>query len=188
MDNKVLIISAPSGAGKSTLISHLLMQFSNLEFSISATSRSPRGAEIDGQDYYFLSQDEFTKRVSNGDFIEWEEVYNGRCYGTLKAEVERIWAKNNVVVFDVDVVGGTNIKKLFPNNSLSVFIDPPSVEHLRERLIGRDTDSLEEINKRIFKAEKELEFRPNFDIVIVNDDLSKAKEEIENVVAKFIDE
>lgn len=186
--NKVLIISAPSGAGKSTLISHLLLQFGNLEFSISATSRPARGAEVSGKDYYFISHDEFKQRVAAGEFLEWEEVYNGRCYGTLNSEIERIWAKGNIVVFDVDVVGGTTIKKLFPNNSLSVFIDPPSIEHLKARLVGRGTDSEQEIEKRIAKAERELEYKKFFDVVVVNDDLERAKTEITNVVQKFINE
>lgn len=186
--NKVLIISAPSGAGKSTLISHLLCEFDNLEFSISATSRPARGEEVSGKDYYFISQQEFKQRVEAGEFLEWEEVYNGRCYGTLNSEIDRIWSKSNIVVFDVDVVGGTNIKKLFPDNSLSVFIDPPSIEHLKARLIGRGTDSESEIAKRIAKAEKELEYKRFFDVVIVNDNLDKAKAEIVNVVQKFINE
>lgn len=188
MANKVLIISAPSGAGKSTLISYLISNFSNLEFSISATSRPLRGSEVNGKDYYFITEENFKEKVSNDEFLEWEEVYNGRCYGTLKAEIERIWEKNNIVIFDVDVVGGTNIKKLFPDNSLSIFINPPSIEHLRERLIKRDTDSCEEITKRILKAEKELEFIPLFDIVIVNDNLNVAKKDITDIVTKFINE
>lgn len=186
MNNKVLIISAPSGAGKSTLISYLLSKFPTLEFSISATSRAPRGKEIDGKDYYFISNDEFSKRVANGEFLEWEEVYRGRCYGTLRSEIERIWKDGNVVVFDVDVVGGTTIKKLFPDNSLSVFINPPSVEHLRNRLISRGTDSEQEIARRVEKAEQELQYKGEFDVVIINDELQKAQQEIETVVRNFI--
>ncbi|MEG0499881.1 MAG: guanylate kinase [Rikenellaceae bacterium] len=183
---KVLIISAPSGAGKSTLISYLLSKFDNLEFSISATSRSPRGQEVDGRDYYFISREEFADRVSKGEFLEWEEVYNGSCYGTLRSEIERIWNRGNIVVFDVDVVGGTNLKRLLPDNSLSIFIDPPSVEHLRRRLIGRGTDDEQAIEKRLAKAEKELTYKGEFDVAIVNDDLTKAEQEIEETVKKFI--
>lgn len=186
--HKVLIISAPSGAGKSTLISYLLSKFDHLEFSVSATSRAPRGSEVDGKDYYFLSREEFAVRVARDEFLEWEEVYNGSCYGTLRSEIERIWQRGNVVVFDVDVVGGTNIKRLLPEHSLSVFIDPPSVEHLRKRLQGRGTDNELEIAKRIAKAEKELSYRDRFDVVIVNDDLQTAQNEIENVVKNFINE
>lgn len=187
MNNKVLIVSAPSGAGKSTLISYLLSKFPNLEFSISATSRAPRGSERDGADYYFISNDEFSRRVAKGEFLEWEEVYKGRCYGTLRSEIERIWRAGNVVVFDVDVVGGTNIKRLFPENSLSIFIDPPSIEHLRNRLISRRTDSEQEIARRVAKAEQELQYKGDFDVVIVNDDLQKAEQEIEMVVKDFVD-
>lgn len=182
----MLIISAPSGAGKSTLISYLLSKFNNLEFSISATSRSLRGDEVNGKDYYFISREEFAARVANDEFLEWEEVYNGSCYGTLRSEIERIWKAGNIVVFDVDVVGGTNIKKLLPENSLSIFIDPPSIKHLHARLVGRSTDSHEEINKRIAKAEKELIYKDDFDVVIINDDLETAKLEIEKVVENFL--
>lgn len=183
---KVLIISAPSGAGKSTLISYLLSKFDNLEFSISATSRAPRGKEVSGKDYYFISCEEFATRIAKGEFLEWEEVYNGSCYGTLRSEIERIWERGNIVVFDVDVVGGTNLKRLLPDDSLSIFIDPPSVEHLRNRLIGRGTDNAQEIEKRVAKAERELSYKGEFDVTIVNDDLTKAEQEIEKIVRNFI--
>lgn len=186
MENKVLIISAPSGSGKSTLISYLLSTYNNLKFSISATSRPPRGSEVDGEDYYFISREAFLSRVAQNEFLEWEEVYNGSCYGTLRSEIERIWADGNIVVFDVDVVGGINIKKLLPDNSLSIFIDPPSIEHLRERLKGRGTDSDEAIEKRIGKAEMELGYKEQFDVVVINDDLERAKSEIARIVGEFI--
>lgn len=188
MKKKVLIISAPSGSGKSTLINHLLSVFPNLEFAISATSRSPRGEEVNGKDYYFISKDEFMSRVANDEFLEWEEVYNGSCYGTLNSEIERIASAGKVVIFDVDVVGGLNIKKLLPENSKSIFINPPSVEHLKERLKGRGTDSEEAIAKRIAKAERELAYQSKFDVVMVNDNLDIAKKEIEAIVKGFINE
>lgn len=183
---KVLIFSAPSGAGKTTLVRHLLDQFSNLEFSISATSRQPRGAEIDGRDYYFLSAEDFEQRVERGEFIEWEEVYTETYYGTLRSEIERIWDKGNVAVFDVDVVGGVNIKRLFGDSALSVFVMPPSVDELRVRLLNRSTDSLAEIDKRVAKAALEIEYAAKFDRVIINDQLSEAQRQAELEVAKFL--
>ena len=156
MNNKVLIFSAPSGAGKSTIVNHLLEVFPSLEFSVSATSRAPRGDERNGREYYFLSAEEFASRVASGDFIEWEEVYSGSCYGTLKSELDRIWAEGHVVVFDIDVQGGLNIKKLFGEQALSVFIMPPSVDELRRRLEGRGTDTPEAIERRVAKAESEM--------------------------------
>ncbi len=186
MEGKVLIISAPSGAGKSTLINHLLERFTNLEFSISATSRSPRGSEVDGKDYYFISNDEFKKKVERGEFLEWEEVYNGTCYGTLNSELKRIWSSGNVAIFDIDVVGGTNVKGLLPHNSLSIFINPPSIDILRERLQGRATDKPEEIQKRVDKAVIELGYKDRFDEVILNDNLEEAKSKIESIVNSYI--
>lgn len=183
---KVLIFSAPSGAGKTTLVRHLLDQFPNLEFSISATSRQPRGAEIDGRDYYFLSAEDFEQRVERGEFIEWEEVYTGTYYGTLRSEIERIWDKGNVAVFDVDVVGGVNIKRLFGDSALSVFVMPPSVEELRVRLLNRSTDSLAEIDKRVAKAASEIEYATKFDRVIINDRLSEAQHQAELEITKFL--
>lgn len=187
MDGKLIIFSAPSGSGKSTIINYLLEQGLNLKFSISATSRAPRGEEKDGVEYYFLSPEDFRKRIAAGDFLEYEEVYTDKFYGTLKSEVERIFKEGNNVIFDVDVVGGCNIKKYYGNRALSVFIQPPSVEELRRRLVGRNTDSPEVIESRLAKAEYELGFAKQFDVVIVNDDLDKAKEETLRTVRNFLD-
>lgn len=185
----ILIFSAPSGSGKSTVVNYLLERYHFLEFSVSATSRSPRGNEQNGKEYFFLSVEEFRSKIESGDFIEYEEVYEGVYYGTLKSEVERIWARNGVVVFDVDVVGGVNLKKIFGKQALSVFIQPPSVKTLKERLIARGTDDLVSIEKRVAKAEVELTFRSKFDIVLVNDRLEECLEEsvklIENNFAKY---
>lgn len=185
-NNKVIIFCAPSGSGKSTIVRHLLQKFPFLEFSISATSRKPRGEEIDGRHYYFLSQNEFEEHIKNNDFVEYEEVYSGYYYGTLKSEVERIWAKGHVIVFDIDVKGGINIKTLYGNNALSVFVQPPSIEELKNRLIGRGTDSESDIERRIAKAEEELSYKDRFDVVLVNDNLETAFEEAEALVQKFI--
>lgn len=187
MDGKLIIFSAPSGSGKSTIINYLLEQGLKLKFSISATSRAPRGEEKDGVEYYFLSPEDFRKRIAAGDFLEYEEVYTDKFYGTLKSEVERIFKEGNNVIFDVDVVGGCNIKKFYGNRALSVFIQPPSVEELRRRLVGRNTDSPEVIESRLAKAEYELGFAKQFDVVIVNDDLDKAKEETLRTVRNFLD-
>ncbi len=184
--NKVLIFSAPSGAGKSTVVAHLLKVFPNLEFSISATSRLPRGQEEDGVHYHFLSPDEFRQKIDSDDFIEWEEVYQGTHYGTLRSEVERIWAKGNVVVFDIDVVGGVNLKKIFGDKALSIFVQPPSIEELRRRLVSRATDSAEAIEKRVGKAASEIEFAPKFDTILINDKLELALSECESIVRDFI--
>lgn len=183
---KVLIFSAPSGSGKTTIVKHLLKHFPELEFSISATSRAPRGEEKDGVDYYFMDAAEFMARVEQGEFVEWEEVYKGTCYGTLRAEIDRIWDRGHVVVFDVDVVGALNIKKLFGDQALSVFIMPPSVEALRARLEGRGTDTPEAIERRLAKAEQEIEYAPKFDRVIINDNLETAYEEAVQVVGAFL--
>ncbi len=183
---KVLIFSAPSGSGKTTIVRHLLERFPELEFSISATSRAPRGAERDGVDYYFLDDAEFRARVEQVEFVEWEEVYAGTCYGTLRAEIDRIWDREHVVVFDVDVVGALNIKKLFGDQALSIFIMPPSVEVLRARLEGRGTDSPEAIERRLAKAEQEIAYASKFDRVIVNDDLETAYAEARRVVGDFL--
>ncbi|NDV58998.1 guanylate kinase [Bacteroides sp. 519] len=183
---KVLIFSAPSGSGKSTLINYLLTQNLNLAFSISATSRAPRGEEVHGKEYYFLTPDEFKTRIEDGHFLEHEEVYENCFYGTLKAPVEDLLQEGKNVVFDVDVIGGVNIKKHFGNRALAIFVQPPSVEELRKRLTGRGTDTPEVIEKRIRKAEFELGFANQFDAIIVNDDLEKAKAEILKVVKEFI--
>lgn len=183
---KLIIFSAPSGSGKSTIINHLLTQDLNLAFSISATSRPPRGTEQNGVEYFFLTPEEFKQRIANNEFLEYEEVYENRFYGTLKAQVEKQLEAGQNVVFDVDVVGGCNIKKYYGNRALSVFIQPPSVEELRKRLEGRGTDAPEVIESRIAKAEFELGFADKFDTLIVNDDLEKAKAETEKVIRNFI--
>lgn len=184
--SKLIIFSAPSGSGKSTIINYLLSQNLGLEFSISATSRPPRGSEQHGTEYYFLSPDEFRERIARNEFLEYEEVYPDRFYGTLKSEVDRIAAKGHCVIFDVDVVGGCNIKEYYKKNALSIFVEPPSIEELRSRLNGRGTDSPEVIEDRIAKAEFELAFAPKFDVVIVNDDLEKAKTEALTVIKDFL--
>lgn len=187
MDNKVIIFSAPSGSGKSTIISHCMGIFPRLAFSISAASRAPRGQERDGVEYYFLSVDEFRRRIENGDFVEWEQVYPGSYYGTLKSEVERIWAEEKVIVFDVDVVGGYNLKKYFGDRAMSVFIQAPSVEELRRRLVGRNTDTPEAIARRVAKAATEIEFAAGkFDKTIINDSLDKAFADAEGLIKEYL--
>lgn len=183
---KVIIFSAPSGSGKTTIVHRLLERYPQLEFSISATSRAPRGAERDGVDYYFLSQEAFAAAVAEGRFVEWEEVYKGTCYGTLRSEVERIWQKGHVIVFDVDVLGGINLKRIFGQDACSVFIMPPSVEELRRRLEGRGTDSPEAIDRRVAKAEFELTKAPEFDHTVINDRLDDAVEETCAILDAFI--
>ena len=187
MDNKVIIFSAPSGAGKSTIVNHLLGIHPELEFSISATSRAPRGQEQHGVEYYFFSADEFRQMIAEDKFVEYEEVYAGSFYGTLRSEVERIWAKGHAIVFDIDVQGGVNLKRIFGDQALSVFIQAPSVEILRERLIGRQTDTMEAIERRVAKAASEMEFAAGkFDYVLVNDDLAIAKAEAEKIIGEFL--
>lgn len=183
---KLVIFSAPSGSGKTTIVRELLKRFDCFEFSISATSRNPRGQEQNGVDYYFLSNEEFRARVERDEFVEWEEVYQGTCYGTLKSEMERIWAKGNIILFDVDVMGGINLKRIFGDDACSVFIMPPSVEELERRLRGRGTDSEEVILKRIAKAEFELSKSSEFDHVVINDDLEVAVAEVVNIISNFI--
>jgi len=187
MNGKIIIFSAPSGSGKSTIVNHLVKKFPELSFSISATSRAARGNEMNGIDYYFMDTPSFQKKISNGAFIEWEEVYDGTFYGTLKSEVERIISDNKVAVFDVDVVGGINIKKQFGDKALALFIKPPSLQILEERLKKRGTDTEETIKKRMSKAEKELGYAQFFDKIIVNDNLEDACHEAEITVRKFID-
>ncbi len=183
---KLIIFSAPSGSGKTTIVHHLMGLVDGLEFSISATSRAPRGVEQNGKDYYFLSGEEFDKRIAEDAFVEWEEVYAGTKYGTLRSEMERIWAKGHTILFDVDVKGGVRLKEIFGSDALSVFIMPPSVEELRNRLIGRATDSPEKIEQRIAKADEELSYADRFDRVIVNDDLEVAVGEVRRIVEEFI--
>lgn len=187
MANKVIIFSAPSGAGKSTIVNHLLGLHKELEFSISATSRAPRGQEQHGREYYFFSTDEFRRMISENLFVEFEEVYPGSFYGTLKSEVERIWAKGHAIVFDIDVQGGVNLKRIFGEQALSVLIQAPSVEVLRERLVGRGTDTEEAIERRLAKAASEMEFAAGkFDYTLINDDLETAKAEAEKVIEEFL--
>jgi guanylate kinase len=186
MVGKLIIFSAPSGAGKSTLVQHLLGCGFDMEFSISATSRSPRGTERDGVEYYFLTPEKFRQKIENQEFLEYEEVYPNCYYGTLRSEIERITSQGKNIVFDVDVVGGLNIKENYGNRALALFIAPPSIEVLHERLHNRGTDSAEMIEKRIGKADFEMTFAPNFDLVIVNDDLDKAKEEAEKSIREFL--
>ena len=183
---KLVIFSAPSGSGKTTIVKELLKRFDCFEFSISATSRQPRGQEQNGIDYHFMTNEEFKSRVERGEFVEWEEVYAGTCYGTLKSEMERIWAKGNVIIFDVDVMGGINLKRLFGENACSVFIMPPSVEELERRLRGRGTDAEEVIMKRIAKAEFELSKASEFDYTVVNDVLEDAVEQTVAIISQFL--
>ena len=187
MSNKVIIFSAPSGAGKSTVVNHLLGLHPELEFSISATSRAPRGQEQHGVEYYFFTADEFRQMISEEKFVEYEEVYAGSFYGTLKSEVERIWAKGHTIIFDIDVQGGVNLKRIFGDQAFSVFIQAPSVEILRERLVGRGTDTDEAIERRVAKAASEMEFAAGkFDYTLINDDLTTALAEAEKVVGDFL--
>ena len=185
MQRKVIIFSAPSGSGKSTVVNHLLAKCPMLELSVSATSRPPRGSEQDGVEYYFLTNEEFERRIANNEFVEYEQVYVGRYYGTLKSELERIWAKGHIIAFDVDVKGGVNLKKIFGDDALSVFIQAPSVEVLRERLIKRGTDSAEAIEERVAKASEEMQYAPQFDYVLVNDKLDVCLKEAEGLLDKY---
>jgi guanylate kinase len=184
--NKCIIFSAPSGAGKTTIVRRLLAEGLPLEFSISAATREKRGTEIDGEDYYFLSVKEFKNKIGNGDFVEWEEVYEDHFYGTLKSEIERIWKSGKAVIYDVDVVGGINLKKHFGENALSIFVMPPSMKVLEERLKGRGTDSPERIEKRLAKAKQELITADQFDYVVLNDELEKAVGAANLIVKKFL--
>ena len=186
---KCIVLSAPSGSGKTTIAKHLLAQENlNLAFSVSATSRPPRGQEVEGKDYYFLSETAFKAKIAEGVFAEYEEVYPGMFYGTLKSELDRIWALGKNVVFDIDVVGGLNIKKQFSNNTLSIFIKPPSTEALAKRLRQRDTDSTDKIAMRLEKANAEMARANEFDVVVVNDNLETAKSETEEHICNFLKE
>lgn len=186
MKGKLIIFSAPSGAGKTTLVRHLLEQNLGLEFSVSATSRQPRQGEINGKDYYFISEEAFREKIANNEFLEWEEVYSGIFYGTLKREVERIRNAGKHVIFDVDVVGGVNIKNYYGRDALAVFVKPPSVDELRTRLENRSTETKDKINMRIAKAEHELTYESRFDAVVVNDNVEEAKKRTEWLVSDFI--
>lgn len=186
MTGKVIIFSAPSGSGKSTVVHHLMETFDCFELSISATSRAPRGEEKEGADYYYKSAEEFRRLVAADSFVEYEEVYEDLFYGTLKSEVERIWSNGHTIIFDVDVKGGINLKKYFGDHALSVFVKAPSVEELRRRLISRNTDSPEAIEERLAKASYEMEFAPQFDYILVNDDLQICLTEADGVVVNFL--
>jgi guanylate kinase len=184
---KLIVFSAPSGSGKTTIVRHLLAQKDlNLEFSISCTSRASRGEEINGKDYYFISLDDFKQHIKNEDFLEWEEVYRDNFYGTLKSEVERIWSEGKNVIFDIDVAGGLRIKRKFPDETLAVFVKPPSIDELKIRLKKRSTESEDKINMRIAKASVELATAPQFDLIIKNYDLEVAKEESYQLVKEFL--
>lgn len=184
---KLIVFSAPSGSGKTTIVRHLLKQQElDLEFSISATSREKRGEEVHGKDYYFLSFEDFKKKIKNDEFLEWEEVYRDNFYGTLKTEVERIWAKGKHVIFDIDVSGGLRIKRKFPNETLAIFVKPPSIDELKIRLKKRKTESDDKINMRIAKASAELATAPLFDKIVINDDLDKALDEAYKLVSNYL--
>lgn len=183
---KLIIFSAPSGSGKTTIVRRLMTLVEGLEFSVSATSRQPRGTEQNGKDYYFLSGEEFDRKVAEDAFVEWEEVYAGTKYGTLRSELERIWAEGHTILFDVDVKGGVRLKNIFGSDALSIFVMPPSIEELRNRLVGRATDSPEKIEQRIAKADEELGYAEKFDLVVVNDDLEEAVGTVREAVVGFI--
>ncbi|MDD7884754.1 guanylate kinase [Flavivirga sp. 57AJ16] len=184
---KLIVFSAPSGSGKTTIVKHLLgIEDLNLEFSISATSREKRGEEIDAKDYYFLSAKEFKAKIKNDEFLEWEEVYRDNFYGTLKTEVERIWAMGKHVIFDIDVSGGLRIKRKFPEETLAIFVKPPSIDELKIRLKKRKTESEDKINMRVAKASAELATAPLFDVIVVNDNLDKALENAHKLVSDFL--
>lgn len=185
---KLIIFSAPSGSGKSTLINYLMQQGMPLSFSVSATSRPPRIGELHGREYYFLTVEEFRKHIAEGMFLEYEEVYPGKYYGTLKSEVERLRDEGQNVIFDVDVLGGINIKTYYGKEALSIFIQPPSIDSLRERLVGRATDAPEIIEERVAKAALELTYAPSFDKIVINDDLEEAKRQVLSLVSDFIEQ
>ena len=183
---KLIVFSAPSGAGKTTLVKYLLSMFNKIEFSISATSRKPRGKEENGKDYYFLSNHAFHQKIAEEAFIEYEEVYNGSFYGTLKSEISRLWESGKHVIFDIDVKGGLNIKTQYPDRTFAVFVKPPSIEELEKRLRNRATESKAKIKQRLNKSSSELKFSKDFDVILINDDLEKAKLEVERLVKKFL--
>lgn len=184
---KLIVFSAPSGSGKTTIVHHLLGKKElNLDFSISATSREKRGEEVDGKDYHFISLERFKKHIDQDDFVEWEEVYSNNFYGTLKSEVDRIWSEGKHAIFDIDVIGGLRIKNKFPDKTLAVFVKTPSIEVMEKRLRSRNTDSEEKIRERIAKAERELLYADDFDVILINDDLEIAKKEAEKIVKEFI--
>ncbi|MGN6638054.1 MAG: guanylate kinase [Mucilaginibacter sp.] len=185
-EGQLIIFSAPSGAGKTTIVQHLLKKIPGLEFSISATTRKPRGDEQDGKDYYFISKQEFLHRIAKKQFVEFEEVYSGTFYGTLRSEIERIWNDGKTVIFDIDVEGGLHLKRKYDKQALAIFVQPPSLEVLKQRLAGRGTDSHDKLKERFEKAEKELNYAPQFDIILKNHDLQTACAEAEGLVSNFL--
>jgi guanylate kinase len=185
-NGKLIIFSAPSGAGKTTIVRHLLSRIPDLEFSISATTRMPRGEEQNGKDYYFISNEEFLHRIAKKHFVEFEEVYSGTFYGTLRKEIERIWQNGKTVIFDIDVEGGLHLKRKYAQQALAIFVQPPSIEVLMERLTGRGTDSTDKLQERFTKAQKELNYAPQFDIILKNYDLQTACDEAEELVREFL--
>jgi len=184
-EGKIIIFTAPSGSGKTTIVRHLLKKYDFLGFSVSATNRKKRTKEIDGKDYYFLTSEKFQKKIEEGAFVEWEEVYKNQYYGTLKSEIERVWSKGRHVVFDIEVNGASNIKKIYPDNSVAVFVRPPSIAELQRRLTKRKTESESSLKKRLDRAKVELTFEDNFDTVIINDLLEVALEEAEQIIETF---
>jgi guanylate kinase len=186
MKGKLIIISAPSGAGKSTIVRYLLGQEINLEFSVSATTRAPRGNEKNGIDYYFLPVEEFRRKIKNDDFVEWEEVYKDQFYGTLKSELDRIWSHGNHVLFDVDVKGGVHLKNIFKHDAISIFIMPPSISELEKRLIARGTDADYKIKMRLEKAAEELKLADSFDNIVANNNIEEAENEVYRLVTGFL--
>lgn len=183
---KILIFTAPSGAGKTTIVRHLLRHFPQLAFSVSATTRPARPGEVHGKDYYFIEPQEFQRKIANGDFVEYEEVYPGRFYGTLYSEIERIWALNQTIIFDIEVKGATNLKTYYPNDSLAVFVQPPSKEVLFDRLRSRSTEDEDSLNVRFARAEEELGYANNFDRILINDQLKDALDEAEVITANLL--
>ena len=187
MNGKVIIVSAPSGAGKTSIVKHVLNFLPELRFSTSATTRAMREGEVNGRDYHFLSVEDFKKGIQRDEFLEWEEVYHNQFYGTLKSEIRRIWDEGKVVIFDVDVKGGLNIKKFFGDDALAIFVEPPTVQELENRLRKRGTETEESLRKRVEKAEYELSFAPQFDKIILNDNLDEARAEMLTTIQEFLD-
>ena len=186
MERKLIVFSAPSGAGKTSIVQYLLGQNPQLSFSISATTRAKRDKEVNGRDYYFISVPEFQQRIESEDFLEWQEVYKGQYYGSLKSEVDRLCGEGKVVIFDVDVLGGLNIKKYYGEQALAIFVQPPTIEELKKRLTGRGTETPESLQKRLDKAEYEMSFAPQFDVILINDKLEVAREEANRLIHDFL--
>lgn len=184
---KLIIVTAPSGSGKSTIVSHLLDTFPQLSFSVSAATRAIRPHEVEGKDYYFINEKKFKQYIHQRRFVEWEEVYKGQFYGTLKSELKRLWHNKKIIVFDIDVIGATDLKRIFPNKSLALFIKPPSIDALKQRLESRQTETPEKIAVRVQRATMEMKYEQKFDAIVVNDDLEHAKQNAVNIVRKFIE-